>query len=340
MEGAAKDLAPWEVPPDESYWHALLNEGEHGEGSIASGQDLDPCPDVELDQQAATEVAEAVNGESYSRLVDGESACWDLFLQYQAEDKTTELPVVGFNRGGLLVRWDGVVGFVPASQLCEGIPYGDEQLRLDALAVRASGTLTLKVIEANPAETRLVLSERAAMRVHEPDLSVLDDLTAGNVRHGRVTNLCSFGVFVDLGGVEGLIHISELSWGRVARPADVLQSGQEIEVYVLNVDRERGRVGLSIKRLHPDPWDTVKDRYSFDQVVEGTVTNVVNFGAFVRIEEGVEGLIHASDLTDQAGSPHHALQEGVAVRVRIVSIDQSRHRMGLNLEGIAGDELP
>ena len=113
-----------------------------------------------------------------------------------------------------------------------------------------------------------------------------------------------------------------------------------IEVYVLNVDRERGRVGLSIKRLHPDPWDTVEDRYSIDQVVEGTVTSVVNFGAFVRIEEGVEGLIHASDLAEQAESSHHGLQDGVAVRVRIASLDQSRHRMGLNLTGILGDELP
>jgi small subunit ribosomal protein S1 len=136
---------------------------------------------------------------------------------------------------------------------------------------------------------------------------------------------------VDLGGVEGLIHISELSWGRVSHPSDALQSGQEIDVYVLNVDRERGRVGLSLKRLCPDPWHTVESKYEIGQVVEGTITNIVNFGAFVRIEEGLEGLIHTSELSDPASSFQHDIREGEVVRVRIVSIDRPRHRMGLSL---------
>jgi small subunit ribosomal protein S1 len=152
------------------------------------------------------------------------------------------------------------------------------------------------------------------------------------VCHGQITNLCTFGAFVDLGGVEGLIHISELSWGRVAHPADVLQSGQEVDVYVLNVDRDQGRVGLSLKRLQPDPWNSVEDRYQVGQVVEGTVTNIVNFGAFVRLEEGLEGLIHASELGGGIMPALHTLREGENVLVRINSIEGSRHRIGLSLE--------
>jgi small subunit ribosomal protein S1 len=161
---------------------------------------------------------------------------------------------------------------------------------------------------------------------------VLDDLHAGEVCEGCVTNLCTFGAFVDLGGIEGLIHISELSWGRVGHPSDVLQSGQAVEVYVLNVDRDQGRIGLSLKRLQPDPWDSVEERYSVDQVVEGIVTNIVNFGAFVRLEEGLEGLIHTSELTGEMMPSLYTLREGESVQVRINSIEGSRHRIGLSLE--------
>jgi small subunit ribosomal protein S1 len=259
-------------------------------------------------------------------------ACWTVFAQHQAEGKLIDLPVEGYNRGGLLVRWDGIVGFVPASQLCDGLRYGDERGRLNDLAARVGNVLSLRVIEVDAHQNRLIFSERAARHIEEPNLRILADLNAGDVCHGQITNLCTFGAFVDLGGVEGLIHISELSWGRVAHPADVLQSGQEVDVYVLNVDRDQGRVGLSLKRLQPDPWNSVEDRYRVGQVVEGTVTNIVNFGAFVRLEEGLEGLIHASELGGGAIPALHALREGESVMVRINSIEGSRHRIGLSLE--------
>ena len=163
-------------------------------------------------------------------------------------------------------------------------------------------------------------------------LSLLDRLKAGDVCWGRVTNLCAFGAFVDLGGMGGLIHISELSWGRVSHPADMLHSGQEVKVYVLNVDPGRGRIGLSIKRLGSDPWETVDSKFTVGQVVEGTVTNVVNFGAFVRLEEGLEGLIHISELSGPDSPMHWPINEGDSVQVCIMSIDKSRHRMGLSLE--------
>jgi small subunit ribosomal protein S1 len=353
------------MPPDEGYWRALLEEGEYLLPSdrgdeLPADRDVTRSPDgteaqspssslragaaheserVEPVVAVAPPVAahETPAAPSPPRDADDRS-CWEQFIAYHEEDETIELPVIGFNRGGLLVKWDDVVGFVPASQLCDVIVSGDEAARQEAFSGQVGCTLTLKVIEVDPWRRRLILSERAARRVDEPDLSVLDGLLPGDLCRGTVTNLCSFGVFVDLGGIEGLIHISELSWGRVTHPADVLQSGEEVEVYVLNVERERGRVGLSLKRLYPDPWETAEGKYGIGEIFEGTITNIVNFGAFVRLEEGLEGLIHNSEW-GQVGSPQ-SVREGDSVQVRVISLDSERHRMGLSLEKISGNKGP
>jgi small subunit ribosomal protein S1 len=154
-----------------------------------------------------------------------------------------------------------------------------------------------------------------------------------------VTNITRFGVFVDLGGVEGLIHVSELSWGRVRHPADVVSCNQELGVQVLSIDRDQGRVALSLKELLPDPWATVEDRFEIDQVVEGVVTNVVKFGAFVGIEDGLEGLIHVSELGDgNLLHPRNVLCEGEQVRVRIIHIDAKERRLGLSLRQVPQSE--
>lgn len=382
MEQPTRDLKPWEVPPDEAYWQALLQEGEYGEGTAAPANpfaDVTPgveslapmqavgrpalpalpgsellktgvdrpaavpaAPPMAANAEAAVDVTETLTGDPADDPADdpppislplsGDPGCWEVFAQHQAEGQLVDLIVEGFNRGGLLVRWKQVLGFVPASQLCDGLRYGDERSRLEDLSDRVGSSLTLRVIEVDSAKNRLIFSERAARHIEDPNLAVLDELNAGDVCRGHVTNLCTFGAFVDLGGVEGLIHISELSWGRVAHPSDVLSSGQEIEVYVLNVDRDQGRVGLSLKRLQPDPWDNVEERYAIDQVVEGMVTNIVNFGAFVRLEEGLEGLIHTSDLADGMMPSLYTLREGEQVLVRINSIEGVRHRIGLSLE--------
>lgn len=324
-----RELEPWEVPPDEAYWRALLNEGEYGEGAEmpvqAEAQVVDPGRRALASQAEIPPENGPLDQPSREETQD-----WDTFVAYQRDDLCVDLAVVGFNRGGILVNWGGVTGFVPASQLCEGVASGDEQARREAFSALVGQVLTLKVIEVDPAQSRLILSERASRRVQHPDLDVLDTLSSGDVCQGRITNLCSFGAFVDLGGVEGLIHISELSWGRVSHPSDVLQSGQDVDVYILNVDRGRGRVGLSLKRLYPDPWDTVEATYGIGEVIQGTVTNIVNFGAFVRIEDGLEGLIHNSDWTESPA--HRTIREGDVVQVRVVSIDRERHRMGLSLE--------
>ena len=334
MEGAEKQLKPWEVPPGDEYWEALLLEGECEEdrplqaetkGSIAHDEHV-------VSEQLRSDLGQDQDSQEPRQDDQAEgSANWETFLQYQVEEKVIDLCVTGYNRGGLLVRWDGVTGFVPASQLCESIPYNDDQSRMDALAARVGCVLQLKVIEVDASRNRLIFSERAARHVSEPDLTVLDKLNPGDVCHGQITNLCAFGAFVNLGGIEGLIHISEISWGRVTHPADVLESGQEVEVYILNVDRELGRVGLSIKRLHPDPWNTVDTRYHVGQVIAGTITHIVNFGAFVRLEEGLEGLIHSSELSGIPEEQRPVLREGDEVQLSIVSIEGMRHRIGLSL---------
>lgn len=352
-----KFLEPWEVSPDEAYWQALLEEGEYGEdvarrAAVEQGDEGEARPTTV--GQSGDGVGGAISAEQ--SVVAGQqapprspagadvdqgtehAASWNAFIACQKQDRAVDLDVVGFNRGGLLVKWLETVGFVPASQLCDSISSADETVRREALAAQVGKTLTLKVIEVNPLRNRLILSERAARGGQSPDPGILDRLSPGDVCQGSVTNLCSFGVFVDLGGIEGLIHISELSWGRVAHPSDVLKSGQEVEVYVLNVDQERGRVGLSLKRLHPDPWETAESRYVLGEIAEGVVTNVVNFGAFVRLEEGVEGLIHNSEWDDL--TPQQRVREGDVVQVRVISLERERHRMGLSLEQVIEDEAP
>lgn len=239
--------------------------------------------------------------------------------------------VIDYNRGGVIVRFGRLNGFVPNSHLGalpSGLRAGRDQ---DAKAELVGETLPLAVIEVNQPRRRLVLSKRAADRRlrHE----VLDQLQEGEVREGVVRNLVDFGAFVDLGGVDGLIHISELDWKHVNHPSEVLQVGDQVQVHVLSVDRERERIGLSRKRLLADPWDTVTSALEEDQVVEGTVTSVVNFGLFVDIGEGVEGLVHTSEMPPREYLAEEP-QQGSSVRVRVLNIDQDQRQIALRLEGM------
>lgn len=246
-------------------------------------------------------------------------------------DDVLQLKVVGYNRGGLLVEWRSLRGFVPASQLVS-FPADDDQTRHHALVDRVGDILRLRVIELDPEKNRLILSERAAQVTAGARTEILENLHPGDTATGLITNLCDFGAFVDLGGVEGLIHISELSWGRVGHPADMLERGQTVRVYVLDVIPDEARIALSIKRLHPDPWATVEQRYEVGQVVEGTITNVVDFGAFACIEDGLEGLIHFSELAEgHFLHPRNVVREGEIIHARILTIDGEARRLGLSL---------
>src|SRR5579859_2114814 len=309
-----------QVPPplDEAYWSALLRQGE----SAGSGPRQETSS---WDELAPTVVPQA------SR--DGENAeDWTLVETTFTEDRSVELSVIGYNRGGLLVDWNTLRGFVPASQLVNFPPVTDSLSRRNELSQRIGRTLLLRIIELDREQNRLILSERAAQVQPGTRASVLDQLHQGDTCKGRVTNLCDFGVFIDLGGVEGLIHISELSWGRVNHPSDILQRGQEIQVYVMDIQRDQARVALSLKRLQPDPWATVEQRYHVGQIVTGVITNVVDFGAFACVEEGLEGLIHVSELAEgHFLHPRNVVQEGQTVQARILNIDGHARRLGLSL---------
>ena len=258
---------------------------------------------------------------------------WRRLQQIYEAAEVIEAKVVNYNKGGLLVSLDGVRGFVPASQV-SGISRGPETQKQSDMARLVGNELTLKVIEINRTRNRLILSERqAAQEVREGRKDeLLSSLKEGDVRSGVVTSVCDFGAFVDIGGADGLVHLSEISWSRVKHPSEVLKPGDKVDVYVLNVDNDRKRIALSIKRTQNEPWTTVGDRYHLGQVVEGTITQLASFGAFARIEDGIEGLIHVSEMGDgQAQHPRDVVQEGDTVQVRIIRIDPARRRMGLSM---------
>jgi small subunit ribosomal protein S1 len=243
--------------------------------------------------------------------------------------KVLEAKVTDFNRGGVIAPFGRLRGFVPNSHLTS-VPSGLRGKRLRQVKSKLVGqTLPLVVIEVNQRRRQLVLSERAANSRRRQQL--LEELTKGDVRTGVVRSLVDFGAFVDLGGLDGLIHISELDWKHVDHPSKVLSVGDEIEVYVLNVDRERERVALSRKRLLPDPWYQVTETLREGDVVEGTVTNIVPFGIFVDVGEGIEGLVHTSEMPDQ-GAARSDLDIGSLVTVRVLNIDEWKRQIALRLQ--------
>src|SRR5215467_4942911 len=253
--------------------------------------------------------------------------------QYERGD-LLEAKVIDFNKGGLIVDLDGIRGFVPISQILnlkreDTADSAETNAKLQAMVGRA---LQLKIIEINRNRNRLILSERLAVQEWRTKRreELLNELQVGEVRKGTVSNLANFGAFVDLGGADGLVHISQLAWSRVNHPSEVLHVGQEVEVQVLSVDKEKKKIALSIKRAEVDPWTTVEQRYTPGQLVTGTITKIAPFGAFARIEDGIEGLIHLSELTPGM-DPKANLHEGQQLQLRILRIDAERRRLGLSL---------
>ncbi len=305
-----------ETPPemDESWWTALMEEEEkHASGKPES---IVPEQDHILSNQ-------------------GNPEDWEWAAKLYKQDNTIDLPVVGYNRGGVLVEAQSLRGFVPISHLIGFEDADGDASRDEKLSKYIGQRLCLKVIEIEPERGRLVLSQRAGLAEPGRRVEILSSLNEGDEIEGVVTNITSFGVFVDLGGVEGLIHVSELSWGRVGHPSDVVCCGERLKVHVLSVDRANGRVALSLKELQPDPWEEVEERYKVGEIVEGCVTNVVKFGAFVGIDEGLEGLIHVSELGDgNFLHPRSVVREGEQVRVRIIHIDADNRRLGLSLRQV------
>ncbi len=252
-----------------------------------------------------------------------------------------EARVIDHNKGGLIVDL-GVRGFVPISQIVD-FPRRprDEQPRdaaqeiAEKLQPFVGRTLRLKILEVNRKANRLILSEKVALyeERREKRDELFSSLETGQRVTGVVRSIAPFGVFVDLGGIDGLVHKSELSWNKVNNPETAHQIGDEVEAEVIDINHERGRISLSIRRLQPDPWQESVAKYKIGDVIDGTVTKLVNFGAFVRVEEGLEGLIHISELSHQrVAHPGDVVQEGQQVKLRIISLDSERHRLGLSLK--------
>jgi small subunit ribosomal protein S1 len=256
---------------------------------------------------------------------------WLRAQEYLESGEVCEAEVTDVNRGGVLVPFGRLRGFVPNSQLLS-VPRGLRGDRLYQVKSDLVGqALSLAVIEVDQRRRRLVLSERVADCHRRQQL--LDELTEGETRTGVVSNLVKFGAFVDLGGVDGLIHISELAWGHVDHPSQVLSVGDKVQVYVLRVDREQERIGLSRRRLIPDPWTLVTERLNIDQTVEGIVTKIAEFGVFVDIGEGIEGLVHVSEVPGGKDACMK-LEPQSQISVRVLKIDPWQRRIGLSLRGV------
>ena len=269
---------------------------------------------------------------------------WRHLQEIFEANQVIEAEVTNYNKGGLLVNLDGVRGFVPASQVTE-IRGGDEASKQADMARLIGTSLPLKVIEINRHRNRLILSERQAVQERRDVMKerLIEELKEGEVRRGRVSSICDFGAFVDIGGADGLVHLSELSWSRVRHPSEVLKVGQEVDVHVLGINAQEKKIALSIKRTQAEPWSRVAAAYEVGQLVRGTVTQLANFGAFARIEDGIEGLIHVSELVDdRVQHPKQVVNEGQELLLRIIRIDPQRRRMGLSLRralDIPDDEL-
>ena len=327
IEAHRYDYVPPPLTLDEGYWAALLDEGENT--ITIPHHEVLSTPFSKYDD----EMADSVDASHHYTMYRGESEeDWRLIQDIFESDEVIEVKVVGYNRGGLLIEWHTLRGFVPASQLINFPATDNQALRRNALMSRVGEIMHLRVIELHLDKNRLIFSERAAQANPGERATILHSLQAGDVVEGTITNLCDFGAFVDLGGLEGLVHISELSWGRVGHPDNLLARGQTIRAYVLGVDQIAGRIALSLKRLRPDPWKTVHERYHVGEIVEGLITNVVDFGAFACIEEGLEGLIHVSELAEgHFLHPRNVVKEGQLVRARILTINGAARRLGLSL---------
>ena len=260
---------------------------------------------------------------------------WVKLEQLFSDGNTVTAKITEHNRGGLVVDCHGVRGFVPFSHLA---PTHAED-RDTVLAARVHQESEFHILELDRSQNRLVLSERAIWQKQQKEAQAryLSELAEGTLLAGKISSIRDFGAFVDLGEIDGLIPISELSWQIVKSPAEVVSVGDTVEVFVLRVDLERGRLTLSLKRTQPEPWETVHQRYQAGQITEGTVTNLVPFGAFVKLEEGIEGLIHISELSQRrVTNPKECVYQGQHIRVMVLTIDAETRRMSLSYKQAFG----
>lgn len=305
---------------DEGWWESVLAEEMRHAAPRVQSQGVTkpkPAPQEKTDPDPVAELVQPN---------------WDEIKELYSSDRIISMKVTGHNRGGLLVEADRIAGFVPFSHLIELAGKELETDRDTSLESYTGKMLKVKVIECVPEDGRVVFSERAALAEPGKRSELFHTLQTGSHVTGTVTNITDFGVFVDLGGVEGLIHISELSWGRVSHPNQIVSLGQQIEVQVLDLSVERCRVALSLKRMKQNPWERALTDFPVNAVLSAVVTSVLSYGAFARIDAGVEGLIHASEMPLEANqSPREILRDGQSIQVRVLHVDPSHQRMGLSM---------
>lgn len=275
-----------------------------------------------------------VEDENYvlsKRKVDAENA-WDSLEDKFNNQETIETEVKDVVKGGLVVDL-GVRGFIPASLV--------EDHFVESFEDYKGRTMEFKIVEMDKEKNRLILSHRAVLQEEKANkkVEVLEDLTEGQVLEGTVQRIASFGAFVDIGGVDGLVHISQLSHEHVEKVSDVLKEGEKVKVKVLSVDRDSERISLSIKETLPGPWENIEERAPKGSVFEGTVKRLVSYGAFVEVFPGVEGLVHISRIShEHIGTPHEVLQEGQKVDVKVVDVNAEEKRLSLSIKDLLEKE--
>ena len=300
----------------------------------ADVNDLVKVGDV-LDLVVVSTIGSDKEGGSYllsKRRLEARRA-WEEIASKHSVDDIVEAPVTQAVKGGLVVDVEGVRGFVPASMI--------ENRFVQDLNQYKGQTIRAKIIEINAADSRLILSRREVLNEERSAAlaRIFDELSVGDVIEGKVARMTNFGAFIDLGGVDGLVHVSEISHERVSQPSDVLSVGEEVKVKVLGLDPERERISLSIKATQPGPWDTAAEKAPAGTVLEGTVKRVVDFGAFVEVFPGVEGLVHISQISHKhIANPSDVLTAGDKVQVKVLDVNPERQRLSLSIKAL--EEAP
>lgn len=323
----------------------LVSVGAKSEGLI-TGRELEQIPAADREalkvgQEVPVYVInpEDQNGNVVLSFVRAQEFIgWDLVEKMVETGEDFDGKIEGYNKGGLIVPVHGLRGFVPASQISmnrRNMTQGDTP---DARWAKMIGQeITIRVIEVDRQRRRLILSERAANPESRQSLKerIIEELKEGEIRTGRVTSLADFGAFVNINGADGLVHLSEISWERIQHPSEALEIGQEVKVKIISIDREKKRIGLSIRALQDDPWQDKASKYKVGMLVEGTITRLTKFGAFARLEGDVEGLIHISEISEnRIEHPKEVLKEGDVVNLRVIRIDPEQRRIGLSLRKV------
>lgn len=323
----------------------LISIGAKSEG-VVSGRELDQLSAEERDAlKVGQEVhvfvvnPEDANGNVVLSLKRAqEQISWDNVDKLLEESGVIDSKIIGFNKGGLIVAVEGLRGFVPASQISAMRRTQTTGETPEQRWQKMVGQpISVRVIEVDRERRRLIVSERAASTESRQSIKerVLDELEEGKVYTGHVTSLANFGAFININGADGLVHLSELSWDHIEHPREVLEVGQEVKVKVIKIEREKKRIGLSVRALQEDPWRSRVEKYSVGQLVEGVITRLTKFGAFARLEGDIEGLIHISEISEhRIEHPKEVLKEGEVKSLRVIRIDADQHRIGLSLRKV------